>query len=287
MSTKTSQQASASPFIFAGFTGDRSGSMQGIYNESAQGLYEWSTELIEGAIQNNQKGRMFITCFDNKAEKRLDNVEFRKTKLTLDNCKEWMKPRGSTRLYDTAIEDLENIVQKAEEFKQNLPRNVRILNPEISIVWACCTDGFDNSSMNTSEDLKNKVLWAREKGVKCFFLAANQDAVTTGESYGFSPDQSLTYTASAENAPHAFRSISNNMRQASCGKSYAFTQLQRDSSQRTSPNLRQQALHNSRQKTLRQTAKKCQRRLDFTNVPNTTRYPSPIPLRRSQNVVFE
>lgn len=277
MSTKTSQQASASPFIFAGFTGDRSGSMQGIYNESAQGLYEWATELIESANQNNQQGRMFITCFDNKSEKRLDNVDFNKTNLTFENCKEWMKPRGSTRLYDTAIEDLENIVQKAEEFKKNLPRNIRDLNPEISIVWACCTDGFDNSSMKTSKDLKNKVLWAREKGVKCFFLAANQDAVTTGESYGFSPDQSLTYTASAQYAEMAFRNVSTNMRQASCGESYTFTQLQRDSSLRTPPPPQNTP-------TIPQAPKRIARRVNFTN---NTSYPRPTPLTRSPNVVFE
>ena len=223
-------------------------------------------------------------------------------------------------------------MQKAEQFKQNLPRNIRDLNPELSIVWACCTDGFDNSSMNTSEDLKNKVTWAREKGVKCFFLAANQDAVTTGESYGFSPDQSLTYTASTQHAKMAFRSVSSNMRQASCGERYTFTQLQRDSSQRTpspptpqnTPHLRPmqnirspprlRSMQNIRspprlrsmqntisplhlrlmqnttsyspntQRRAGQSQSRVARRLNFAN---NTYYPSPIPLTRSPNVVFE
>jgi hypothetical protein len=141
-----------------------------------------------------------------------------------------MKPRGSTRLYDTSIEDLDNIVSKAEEFRKNLPRAIRQLDPEISIVWACCTDGYDNTSTFTSEELKKKVEWARAKGVKCFFLAANQDAVATGKKYGFSPETSMTYTPTPDTAAMAFRSVSANMRQASCGGNYSFTSLQRQTS---------------------------------------------------------
>ena len=224
------RQITVAPYVFAAFTGDRSGSMQGIYRESATGLYEWATDLIESANENNQQGRMFITCFDNKADKRLDNVDFKNVQITQEKCMGWMKPRGSTRLYDTAIEDLDNIIEKVEEFKNNLPRAVKMLNPDVSIVWACCTDGYDNSSVNTGEDLKKKVLWAREKGVKCFFLAANQDAVTTGQSYGFSADTSMTYTADAEHSAMAFRSVSTNMKQASRGESFTFTHCQRQSS---------------------------------------------------------
>ena len=130
-------------------------------------------------------------------------------------------------------------IQKVEEFKNNLPRAVKMLNPDVSIVWACCTDGYDNSSVNTGEDLKKKVLWAREKGVKCFFLAANQDAVTTGQSYGFSADTSMTYTADAAHSAMAFRSVSTNMKQASRGESFSFTHCQRQSSlqpNQTQPN---------------------------------------------------
>lgn len=224
---------SAAPFVFTGFTGDRSGSMIAIYKESATGLYEWATDLIESANENNQQGRMFITCFDTRADRRLDNVDFKNVNITQSDSLKWMEPRGSTRLYDTAIEDLDNIVSKAKEFKENLPRAIKMLNPEISIVWACCTDGYDNISLKTAEDLKNKVLWAREQGVKCFFLAANQDAVTTGKRYGFSEDTSLTYTADSSHSTMAFRSVSTNMRQASCGQEYSFTQNQRQSSQET------------------------------------------------------
>ena len=235
-STNTeSKRNVAAPFVFAGFTGDRSGSMVGIYRQSAVGLFEWATDLIESANENDQQGRMFITCFDTKAEKRLDNVDFKNVHISQKKCYEWMQPRGSTRLYDTAINDLDNIVSKAKEFKENLPRAIKMLNPEISMVWACCTDGYDNVSVKTAEDLKTKVLWAREQGVKCFFLAANQDAMETGQRYGFSPETSMTYTADAEHSIMAFRSVSTNMRQASCGLECYFTDNQRQSSQTQQP----------------------------------------------------
>ena len=225
------RQMVIAPYVFAAFTGDRSGSMLGIYNESAQGLYEWATDLVESANENNQQGKMFITCFDNEYDRRLDNIDLKNVKITHKDCMAWMKPRGSTRLYDTAIEDLDNIIQKVEEFKRNLPRAIKMLNPDVSIVWACCTDGYDNCSVNTGEDLKKKVLWAREQGVKCFFLAANQDAVTTGKSYGFSAETSMTYTADAVHSATAFRSVSENMKNASRGESFSFTRCQRQSSQ--------------------------------------------------------
>ena len=71
------RKETVSPYVFAAFTGDRSGSMRGIHNESGIGLFEWATDLIESANEKNQQGRMFITCFDNVSERRLDNVVFR------------------------------------------------------------------------------------------------------------------------------------------------------------------------------------------------------------------
>lgn len=247
--THQQRQSPVSPYVFAGFTGDRSGSMCGIHGESSQGLFEWATELIESASKNNQIGRLFITSFDDTPERRVDNECFRNVNLTIEKCRSWMLPRGTTRLYDTAIEDLENIVGKAAEFRRSLPKQIRDLKPEMSIVWVCCTDGFDNASTNTAVDLKNKVIWARNQGVKCFFLAANQDAVTTGEKYGFGAGTSLTYATEPGYAANAFRSVSVNMTSASRGNNYKFTALQRETStpQHTQQHTQQHALQHTRQ----------------------------------------
>ena len=55
------------------------------------------------------------------------------------------------------------------------------------------TDGDDNESRPlTSRDLNAAVTSARTEGIVCIYAGANQDAITTGTSYGFSADLSLT-----------------------------------------------------------------------------------------------
>ena len=53
--------------------------------------------------------------------------------------------------------------------------------------------GHDNESHPlTSTDLNAAVTSARTEGIVCIYAGANQDAITTGTSYGFSADLSLT-----------------------------------------------------------------------------------------------
>ena len=62
------------------------------------------------------------------------------------------------------------------------------------------------------------MLWARSKGVKCFFLGANQDAVDAGNQYGFDVEKSMTYGADEQHMACAMRSVTQVMRQASLDK---------------------------------------------------------------------
>lgn len=218
-------------WFFAAFTGDRSGSMNSMEGASATGLYEWVETMKQSANDNNQTGFISVTTFDNNKNKVIDNVESKCVQFTKNDAEREMTPRGTTRLYDTAIEDINDLLNNVEKFKNTLPNSVKRLNPAISITWVCCTDGMDNNSINTSEDLKERVMAARKKGVKCFFIAANQDAVMTGDCYGFKQDSSLTFSANIINAGMAFRSVSENMRRVSCGsKNTTFTQSMRQSS---------------------------------------------------------
>lgn len=94
------------------------------------------------------------------------------------------------------------------------------------------TDGADNSSVHKMEDFKNKVKEAQDvHDIKCFFLGANQDAVMTGQQYGFQQDCSLTFGATASCAGNAMKSVGQVMRQASTGsQEVGFTQSMRVSS---------------------------------------------------------
>ena len=74
-------------------------------------------------------------------------------------------------------------------------------------MFALQTDGYDNQSiLYNNEDLKKKIKELEEKGVISIFLASNQDAIKTGDSYGFSKENSLKL--SSTNSAEAYRSLS-------------------------------------------------------------------------------
>ena len=226
------------PYIIAGFTGDRSGSMEGIDKAAAEGLFNWLKDTTDNAVANSQNGKIFVTTFDDQPEKMIEgetvaSIHKKISENKIDNkfCYNYMNARGTTRLYDTAIEDLDRIVEARDSLFESLSPEIKNLNPDIAMVWACCTDGFDNKSKHTRKDMRNKILWAREKGVKCFFLAANQEAQVIGREYGFDPETSLTFGADEEHVEIAMRSVTQCMREVSSGNdNYVFSQMMRQSS---------------------------------------------------------
>jgi len=219
-------------WFFASFTGDRSGSMRSVKGAGAAGLYDWVKTMKDTAETNNQTGFISVTTFDNEAKLVFDNVNTKSIQFTNAEALKEMKPRGTTRLYDTAIEDIDRLLSNVETFRNSLPKYVKEINPKIAVTWVCCTDGHDNASTdNSTSEFRDKVIYARSKGVECFFIAANQDAVMTGNQYGFSGNNSLSFSSNKKNAEFAFKSVSENMRQASTGSSNThFTQNMRTAS---------------------------------------------------------
>lgn len=218
--------------VIAGFTGDRSGSMCSMGNAPSKGLYSWITDQKKSIEENSQTGKMFVSTFDSQHEIRIDGENISDVDVTMEKCRNWMDPRSMTKLYDSAIADLNKLIQAKKDYEKNMPRALRNLDPKIVIVWACMTDGADNESDATVEDFKNKVKEARDvHDVKCFFLGANQDAVMTGQRFGFSQDCSLTFGANDACAASALRSVTQVMREASQGaQEIGFTQVMRQSS---------------------------------------------------------
>ena len=115
--------------------------------------------------------------------------------------------RKDALFYDTAIEDLARLQRHEREWRANLPNHIKALNPQTTIVWSLMTDGFNNSSQFTAEDFRNAVQKARKNGVICYFLAANQDACATGERYGFSAEQSITFDSTPATCSQAMRPL--------------------------------------------------------------------------------
>ena len=223
--------------VFAGFTGDRSGSMASMGNSPADGLYNWIKDQSDQASENSQTVKLFVSTFDTENIVCFDNKSIDDIKVDDElkrNCELWMAPRGMTKLYDSAIADLTRLMRAKEEFEANMAPMLREIDPKIVMVWACLTDGFDNSSMSTVAMFRQKVEEAKAAGVKCFFLAANQDAITTGQQYGFDASCSMTIGADRQTSANAMRCLSQVTQQVSQGVDdfQGFTSMMR---QRSAP----------------------------------------------------
>ena len=227
-----SQRPAAPPLaVFAGFTGDRSGSMASLQGSGQTGLYNWIKETCASTLNKGSEGRMFVTTFDDVAEKKMVDVPMKDVTVSVMECHEWMRPRGLTKLFDTAIQDLARLQSAMKAYKAALPAATRALNPRVSAVWALLTDGQDNQSTFNASDMNRAVTLARKNGVMCFFLAANQDAMVTGATYGFNPAQACTFRSAHAEAAYAMGATQQNMAAAATrGVPLPYTQLQRDTS---------------------------------------------------------
>ena len=86
---------------------------------------------------------LWFSCENIESLKNIDTIQF-----TKDDAMAEMAPRGTTRLYDTAVEDIDKLLHNVKTFRDSLHPYVRKLNPTISMTWACCTDGQDNASIS-------------------------------------------------------------------------------------------------------------------------------------------
>lgn len=125
----------------------------------------------------------------------------------IDNKNIKFNTYGSTRLVDSAIEELDILSNKLDEFE----------NKDVLSWFVLLTDGEDNISTFGHYDLKNKIKQLKEKKVHCIFMGANIDAIKTGEQFGFNSDQTIQVDMDVRDdettAPlfQSFRAISQNM----------------------------------------------------------------------------
>ena len=185
---------------------------------------------------NNIKSNFTLTVFDTVSEKvpKFDNVDVRDTGVI---PKEYLRPRGYTRLIDSAIERIAALNNKLESLSKKTDNSYQG-------IFVIVTDGHDNQSKKTDKDLSIEIQKLTNKGVQCYFLGANQDAIHTGRCYGFTDGQSLTYEG--DSAMHAMRSTSENIVASLSGQEnkdkentqQEFTKLQRELSGGKSENFK-------------------------------------------------
>ena len=158
---------------------DRSGSMGGMQVEAQGGINAFIEEQRKVGDAN-----LTIVEFDNYINVVCDKVNIKEA------TEYELKPRGMTALLDaigTVISDKDKYT--AEDGKT---------------IVVVMTDGLENSSKEWNADKINELINERkEDGWEFMFLAAGQDAIAVGQSYGFDKDSTVTFAGNAEGAMHA------------------------------------------------------------------------------------
>ena len=213
-----SRPSPAAAYINAVFVGDRSGSMASMGSAPQDGAAEFLAQHKELADKNpDSEIAVTLVTFDDRAEVAYRGQAKDITPEVIQKVKQRMIPRNTTRLIDTAIEQLiqqRNMIAAAEKryhdaskSTNKMSREARRLKPLMSSSFTLLTDGEDNMSHRCTYHLNEAIRAQQEDlGTVCLFAAANQDAVRMGAMYGFQGDRALQIGTDVEEARAAFRS---------------------------------------------------------------------------------
>ena len=107
-------------------TRDRSGSMSSFQGSAASSLYTSIIDHKQNSKDNNVKITYSLTTFDERVEHPFQNVDIHDVDLSEDDAKNLVQPRGLTRLYATAIEDLARLRKTVKKIKSENPSPPRV-----------------------------------------------------------------------------------------------------------------------------------------------------------------
>lgn len=162
---------------------DRSGSMSSIWGSTIESMNAFIAE------QQKLEGKCNFTLnqFDTEHLKTYDAQPIKEIPFLTNKT---YVPRGMTALYDA----IGMAIQETGKRLAAMPEHAR---PK-SVMFAIMTDGDENASREFSQSSINDLISHQtEKYSWDFvFLGANQDAISTGASLGFSADKSMTFNAS-------------------------------------------------------------------------------------------
>ena len=152
---------------------DRSGSMIDIKDDAQGGVNQFLAEQKDVPSEAN----LTLVEFDHEHNKVHDQVNLKSVgKYTLN-------PRGSTALLDTIGYTLND--------QPEFPKGTKVI---VVIV----TDGQENSSQEyTHSQIQDLIKERREQGWEFLFLAADQDAIQVGTSFGIASNKSVNFTKSS------------------------------------------------------------------------------------------
>lgn len=230
----------AASYINAVFLGDRSGSMMTMGTVPQEGVADFLKKHKELADKNpDSEIVVTVVTFDDCSKVAYSGPAKNITEEDIIRAKQDMTPRGTTRLIDTAIEQIKKqangILVARKRWKvgarSRVSGEVRRLEPIMASSFMLLTDGVDNESCHAPRDL-NRAIKEHQYTHKtvCLFAAANQDAMTSGARYGFQNDRSLQIGNDINEARSAFDSCNAAAVRSATQQSADYTQVEREAS---------------------------------------------------------
>ena len=219
--------------IFKQIVIDRSGSMSSMGDKPVEMTHRLLMETQEQAKNTGVYTRINVTTFDEDVTHFMQNVDPTVSNMpTFSELSQAMYPRGSTRFNDTLIEEIGKLKKSKETYLKSLNKEIKNLDPKITLILIVITDGQDNYSKSDINTCKQVVKDFRKNNGKAILMAANMNAEIVGSNYGFNRDRCITVHNSDEQAIESgFDAVLDSQRQISQGfDNPVFTQFQRSSS---------------------------------------------------------
>ena len=164
---------------------DASGSMGSLRSTTIESL----KKFFDGLKSEEDKTLLDVWQFDDEVKHLTDSADLNAgAPQTLENY----TIGGCTALYDAICTGIDDLGRKFAA----MPEADR---PD-GVIFAILTDGFENASRTfTRKDVKERIEHQSTKYSWEFrFLAANQDAITTGRDFGLATESCVTFDASDE-----------------------------------------------------------------------------------------
>lgn len=181
------------------FVLDASGSMRTIEDDIREGFNSFLHD------QTEEEGYATVSLYQFDTE-----VELVYQYLPVENADELDRgnytPSGTTALHDA----LKRGIVETQEGIDDLPDRKK---PE-KVIVVTLTDGKENSSVTSAEEVRERVEGKRKEGWEFLFIGANQDAALTAKSMGMAADKSLDMQHSGKGTREAYRSTSKSVSRA-------------------------------------------------------------------------
>ena len=158
---------------------DRSGSMNSMRADAEGGLNSFIEEQKKVGDAN-----LTIVEFDTDVDVVCDQVNINEAAPYV------LKPRGMTALLDA----IGMVIAEKEKYTTDTGKTIVVV----------MTDGDENSSREWKRDkIFSLINERKEEGWEFMFLAAGQDAISVGQSYGFDANSTVSFADNGVGATHA------------------------------------------------------------------------------------